>query len=134
MSSEFDIGRGSYVVMVTWSVCHAFEHKSLKSQAVDELMLDKSMEARTAIFFALFGRKFEKREKGGNHLVPGLDYIVNALKLTNQAPRVSGDSLQKCVEWHCPFGTQHLFCWLNLANSSQSQASNGPVVDSRDLN
>ncbi|GFX89112.1 hypothetical protein TNCV_2854111 [Trichonephila clavipes] len=45
---------------------------------------------------------FAIREKGGNRLVPGLDYLVNALKLHNQVPRGS--------------------------------ASNGPVVDSRDLN
>ncbi|GFW52329.1 hypothetical protein TNCV_3079011 [Trichonephila clavipes] len=37
-----------------------------------------------------------------NRLVPGPDYMVDALKLPNQAPRIS--------------------------------ASNGPVVDSRDLN
>ncbi|GFX59144.1 hypothetical protein TNCV_936591 [Trichonephila clavipes] len=30
------------------------------------------------------------REKGGNRLVPGPDYRVDALKLSNQAPRVSG--------------------------------------------
>ncbi|GFX87890.1 hypothetical protein TNCV_4373551 [Trichonephila clavipes] len=37
------------------------------------------------------------REKGGNHLVPGLDYMVDALKLPNHAPRVSGELLQTCV-------------------------------------
>ncbi|GFX74443.1 uncharacterized protein TNCV_3213301 [Trichonephila clavipes] len=37
------------------------------------------------------------REKGVNHVVPGPDYMVDALKLLNQAPRVSGDSLQKKV-------------------------------------
>ncbi|GFX06922.1 hypothetical protein TNCV_1202371 [Trichonephila clavipes] len=47
-------------------------------------------------------RSFAKQEKGGNRLVPGSDYIVDALKFLNQAPRVS--------------------------------ASNGSVVDSRDLN
>ncbi|GFW40485.1 hypothetical protein TNCV_1020421 [Trichonephila clavipes] len=40
---------------------------------------------------------FAMREKGGNCLVPGPDYVVDALKLPNQAPRVSGESLQKCV-------------------------------------
>ncbi|GFV68463.1 hypothetical protein TNCV_3129191 [Trichonephila clavipes] len=40
-----------------------------------------------------------------------------------------------CVAWRCcPDGTQHLFCWLILANSYQSLALNGPVIDSRDLN
>ncbi|GFW66666.1 hypothetical protein TNCV_1370991 [Trichonephila clavipes] len=29
------------------------------------------------------------REKGGNRLVSGPDYMVDALKLPNQAPRVS---------------------------------------------
>ncbi|GFX90964.1 hypothetical protein TNCV_3167951 [Trichonephila clavipes] len=73
------------------------------------------------------------REKGGNRLVTVPDYMVDALKLLNQAPTVSGESLQTCVIWRCPDGTQY-FCWSNLAVSGQSQASNGPVVDSRDLN
>ncbi|GFV76980.1 hypothetical protein TNCV_690501 [Trichonephila clavipes] len=73
------------------------------------------------------------REIGGNRLVPGPDYMVHALKLSNQAPRVSGESLQTCVAWRCPDGTQHFFCWSILAISGQSLASNGPVVDSRDL-
>ncbi|GFT33117.1 hypothetical protein TNCV_1264781 [Trichonephila clavipes] len=72
--------------------------------------------------------------KGGIRLVPGPDYMVDALKLANQAPRGSGESLQKCVVWRCSDGTQHLFCWPILAIFSQSLASNGPVVDSRDLN
>ncbi|GFV59874.1 hypothetical protein TNCV_4740021 [Trichonephila clavipes] len=74
------------------------------------------------------------REKGGNRLLPGLDYTVDALKLPNQAPRISGESLQTCVAWHCPDGTQHFFCWPILAVSSQFLASNDPVVDRRDLN
>ncbi|GFW51835.1 hypothetical protein TNCV_1187671 [Trichonephila clavipes] len=74
------------------------------------------------------------REKGGNHLVPGPDYMVDALKLPNQAPRVSGESLQTCVAWRCSDGTQHLFCWPILAVSSQSLASRVPIVDSRYLN
>ncbi|GFS58347.1 putative kinetochore protein NDC80 [Trichonephila clavipes] len=45
---------------------------------------------------------FAMREKGGNRLVPGPDYMVDSLKLLNQAPTGSD--------------------------------SNGPVVDSRDLN
>ncbi|GFX09995.1 hypothetical protein TNCV_4101341 [Trichonephila clavipes] len=74
------------------------------------------------------------REKGGNRLGQGSKYMVDALKLPNQAPRVSRESLQKYVAWCCPDGTQHLFCWPILAVSGQSLASNGPVVDSRDLN
>ncbi|GFX26190.1 hypothetical protein TNCV_3707291 [Trichonephila clavipes] len=74
------------------------------------------------------------QEKGGNHLVLGPDYMVDALKLPNQAPRGYGELLQKYVFWHCPDGTQHLFCCPILAISAQSQASNGPVVDSRNLN
>ncbi|GFW69458.1 uncharacterized protein LOC103524116 [Trichonephila clavipes] len=77
--------------------------------------------------------RFSIREKGGNRLVPGTDYMVDALKLSNQAPKVSGESLQTCVAWRCPDGTQHLFCWPILAVSSQSLASNCPVIDSRDL-
>ncbi|GFX50094.1 alpha-(1,3)-fucosyltransferase C [Trichonephila clavipes] len=38
------------------------------------------------------------------------------------------------VAWRCPDGTQHAFCWPILAISGQSLASNGPVIDSRDLN
>ncbi|GFW85781.1 hypothetical protein TNCV_854301 [Trichonephila clavipes] len=78
-------------------------------------------------------RSFAMREKGDNRLVPGPDYMVDALKLPNQALRVSGESLQKCVAWRCPDGTQHLFCRLILAISGQPLASNGPV-DNRDLN
>ncbi|GFW60248.1 hypothetical protein TNCV_1843291 [Trichonephila clavipes] len=74
------------------------------------------------------------REKGGNRLVPCTDYMVDALKLLNQAPRVSSELLQKCVAWCCPDGTQQLFCWPILAISGQLLASNDPVVDSRDLN
>ncbi|GFW98803.1 hypothetical protein TNCV_2837641 [Trichonephila clavipes] len=71
------------------------------------------------------------REKGGNRLVPGLDYMVDALKLPKQ---VSGESLQTCVAWRCYGRTQHFFWWPILAVSGQFLASNGPVVDSRDLN
>ncbi|GFY01687.1 hypothetical protein TNCV_2608701 [Trichonephila clavipes] len=31
--------------------------------------------------------------KGGNRLVPGPDYMVDALKLPNQAPRVSASNV-----------------------------------------
>ncbi|GFV52337.1 hypothetical protein TNCV_2664911 [Trichonephila clavipes] len=74
------------------------------------------------------------REKGGNCLVPGSDYMVDALKLPNQAPTGCGESLQKCMAWICPDGTQHHICLPILAVSGQSIASNGPVVDSRNLN
>ncbi|GFX79027.1 hypothetical protein TNCV_3913141 [Trichonephila clavipes] len=77
---------------------------------------------------------FAIREKGDNHLVPSPDYMVVALEFSNQAPRVSDESLQTCVAWRCPDGTQHLFCWPILAVSGQSLVSNRPVVDSRDLN
>ncbi|GFV49264.1 hypothetical protein TNCV_237981 [Trichonephila clavipes] len=71
------------------------------------------------------------REKGGNRLMPGTDCMVDALKLSNQALRVSGESLQTCVAWRCPGGTQYLFCWPILTVSCQSLAPNGPVIDSR---
>ncbi|GFT55291.1 hypothetical protein TNCV_4611591 [Trichonephila clavipes] len=77
---------------------------------------------------------FVMREKGGNCLVPSPNYMVDALKLPNQAPRVSGESLQICMAGHCPDGTQHLFCWLILAIFGQSLALNGPIVDRRYLN
>ncbi|GFU52884.1 hypothetical protein TNCV_1142031 [Trichonephila clavipes] len=74
------------------------------------------------------------REKGSNRLVPGSDYMVDALKLPNQDHRGSGESLQKCVAWRCPDGAQYIFCWPILTASGQSLASKGPVVDSRYLN
>ncbi|GFW24619.1 hypothetical protein TNCV_2404831 [Trichonephila clavipes] len=79
---------------------------------------------------------FAVRGKDGNRLVQSPDYMVDVLKLPNQAPRVSGESLQKCVTCRCvcPDRTQHLFCGPILAVSGQSLASNGPVVDSRNLN
>ncbi|GFW95410.1 hypothetical protein TNCV_2500901 [Trichonephila clavipes] len=45
------------------------------------------------------------RGKDGNRLVPCLDYTVHVIKLSNEAPRVSGASLQTCVAWRCPDGT-----------------------------
>ncbi|GFX50531.1 hypothetical protein TNCV_614601 [Trichonephila clavipes] len=62
-------------------------------------------------------RSFAMRETGGNRLVPGSYYMVDALKLPNHAFRGSDESLQKCVAWCCPNGTQHLFCWPILAIS-----------------
>ncbi|GFU43773.1 hypothetical protein TNCV_651811 [Trichonephila clavipes] len=73
-------------------------------------------------------------ENGRNHLVPGPDYMVYALKLPNQAPRVSGESLQTCVAWRSPDGKQSLFYWPIMAVSGQSLASKGPVVQSKDMN
>ncbi|GFV73140.1 transposable element Tcb2 transposase [Trichonephila clavipes] len=78
--------------------------------------------------------KFCNAKKGGNRLVPGSEYMVDASKLPNQDSRVSGESLLSCVAWCCPDGTQHLFCLPILAMSGQSLASNGPVVYSRHLN
>ncbi|GFU92625.1 hypothetical protein TNCV_4795531 [Trichonephila clavipes] len=74
------------------------------------------------------------RRKGGKRLVPGPGCMVDALKLPNEASRVSGESLQTCMAWRCPDRTQHLFCWPILSVSGQSLASNGSVVDSRDMN
>ncbi|GFT03619.1 hypothetical protein TNCV_3135851 [Trichonephila clavipes] len=73
-------------------------------------------------------------KKGDIHLVPDMDYMVDVLKLSNQAPRFSGESLETCVTWLCPDGTQHLFRWPILTVSGQSLSSNGSVVDSRELN
>ncbi|GFV33909.1 hypothetical protein TNCV_1082051 [Trichonephila clavipes] len=66
------------------------------------------------VAFSLSLRSFEMREKGGNILVPGPDYMVNAIKLPNKAPRGSGESLQKYVTRRCTDGTQLLFCWSFL--------------------
>ncbi|GFU54136.1 hypothetical protein TNCV_3617981 [Trichonephila clavipes] len=76
---------------------------------------------------------FCNARKGGNRLVRGTDYMLDALKPSNKAPRFSGESLQTYMAWCCPDGT-HLFCWPFLAVSSQSQVSNGPVIDSNYLN
>ncbi|GFX62626.1 hypothetical protein TNCV_4867861 [Trichonephila clavipes] len=59
---------------------------------------------------------FAMREKGGDRLVPGSVYMLDVLKLPNQAPRGSGESLQKCMAWCCRDGTQHLICWPILIN------------------
>ncbi|GFX83673.1 hypothetical protein TNCV_349371 [Trichonephila clavipes] len=56
------------------------------------------------------------------------------IKTSQPSSESQGESLQKCVVWHCPDGTQLLFCWPILVVSGQSLASNGPVVDSRYLN
>ncbi|GFV84851.1 hypothetical protein TNCV_4298331 [Trichonephila clavipes] len=74
------------------------------------------------------------REKVGNRLVSGSDYMVDALKLLNQTSRASGKSIQTCVAWSCPDGTQFLFFGPIQAVSGQSLCPNDPVVDSRDLN
>lgn len=50
------------------------------------------------------------QEKGGNHLVPCLDSMVDTLKVPNQAPRVFCESLQTCVALYRPNETQHLLC------------------------
>ncbi|GFX03728.1 transposable element Tcb2 transposase [Trichonephila clavipes] len=55
------------------------------------------------------------QSKSGNRLMSGPDCMVDALKLPNQAPRVSGESLQMSVAWRFPVGTQHLFCWPVLS-------------------
>ncbi|GFU68541.1 hypothetical protein TNCV_3630531 [Trichonephila clavipes] len=92
------------------------------------------LQCRLPIDLVLLQGSFAMREKGGNCLVAGLDYMVDALKLPNQAHRGSGESLQKFVAWSCSDGTQQIFCLPILAISAKSLASNGPVVDSRDLN
>ncbi|GFW42547.1 structural maintenance of chromosomes protein 2-2 [Trichonephila clavipes] len=79
-------------------------------------------------------RKYCNDRKGSNRLASGPDYRVDALKLINQAPRVSVESLQTCRAWRYPEETQHLFCWPIQAVSGQSLASNCPVAYSRDLN
>ncbi|GFT92209.1 uncharacterized protein TNCV_1679031 [Trichonephila clavipes] len=73
------------------------------------------------------------REKSGNRLVPGPDYVVDAFKLSNQAPRVSSESLQTCVAWRCPDGTQHLFCWPILAVSERTKPLDVPTVSEQKL-
>ncbi|GFY02829.1 hypothetical protein TNCV_3507091 [Trichonephila clavipes] len=71
------------------------------------------------------------REKGNNRLVPSPDYLMDALKLSKQAARVSGESLQTCMAWSCPDRAQLLFCWPILTVYGQSLASNVPVLENR---
>ncbi|GFU65962.1 transposable element Tcb1 transposase [Trichonephila clavipes] len=52
-----------------------------------------------------------------NRLAPGLDCMMDTLKLPNEASRVSGESLQKCVVWRCSDETQRLFFWPILGVS-----------------
>ncbi|GFS74052.1 transposable element Tcb1 transposase [Trichonephila clavipes] len=67
-------------------------------------------------------RSFAMREKDGNRLAPDQNYMVDALKLPNQAPRGSSESLQKCVAGSCPDRTQLLFCWPIVTVSGESLA------------
>ena len=77
---------------------------------------------------------FAVQEKCSNSLMPGLGYMMDALKLPNQVPKVSGKSVQMCIAWCCPYGTLHVWCWPNLGVFGQLQALNILVVDSRDPN
>ncbi|GFW19539.1 hypothetical protein TNCV_1604311 [Trichonephila clavipes] len=74
------------------------------------------------------------REKGGNRLVTGSDYMLGALKLPNQANRVFDESPETRVVWRYPDETQLLFLRPISTISGQSLAVNGPAVDSRYLN
>ncbi|GFW53728.1 hypothetical protein TNCV_3938221 [Trichonephila clavipes] len=68
------------------------------------------------------------REKFGD-----LDYMMDALKLTNKYLRVSVSHYRRV--WHGVVLIKYFFCWPILAVSGrQSLASNGPVVDNRYLN
>ncbi|GFV64215.1 hypothetical protein TNCV_4338891 [Trichonephila clavipes] len=89
---------------------------------------------RTQAYIALRDGNFAMREKDQNRLVPGPDYVVDALKFPNQAPRGYGKLQHKSMTWCCPDGKHLYLCWLILAVFGQSLALNGPVVDSRDLN
>ncbi|GFU69328.1 transposable element Tcb2 transposase [Trichonephila clavipes] len=84
-----------------------------------------------SFFYPFLRRKFCNcnARKGGIHLVPGPFYMVDALKFLNQALSVSGESLQTCVAWHCPDGTQHLICWPIMAAPCRSQASKGQFLN-----
>ncbi|GFT58630.1 hypothetical protein TNCV_1250801 [Trichonephila clavipes] len=67
------------------------------------------------------------REKDGNCLVASPDYMVDALKLPSQAPRVSGETIQT-------WGPGVVLMEHITSSVGQLLASNSPVVDSRDLN
>ncbi|GFV34049.1 hypothetical protein TNCV_309551 [Trichonephila clavipes] len=76
------------------------------NRIVEEYLEDHGLErmewpARSPDIFDYQG-SFPVQEKGGNHLLPGPGCMVDALKLPNQAPRVSGESLQTCVAWRWP--------------------------------
>ncbi|GFY12523.1 hypothetical protein TNCV_2447141 [Trichonephila clavipes] len=74
-------------------------------------------------------------ENGGNCFVPDPDYMEDALKFPNRAPRVSGESLHT-REWLGVVLMEHNTSSVGpiLAVSGQSLASNGPAIDIRYMN
>ncbi|GFU30134.1 hypothetical protein TNCV_1925441 [Trichonephila clavipes] len=96
---------------------HCLSHRSLVPYRRKTLIIDSP---NLLLIPISYHSSFSMREKGRNHLVAGQDIMMDALKLTNQVPRVSGESLQTCVAWRCLDGAQHLFCLPILAVSGQS--------------
>ncbi|GFY01572.1 hypothetical protein TNCV_2607561 [Trichonephila clavipes] len=103
----------SVATILGYNRCHIPRHRIKENQESPywrkRLVIDFPNLLLIPIYY--HSESFAMREKGRNRLVPGPDYIVDALKLPNQAPRGYGESLQTCVAWRCPGGTQHLFCW-----------------------
>ncbi|GFV66950.1 hypothetical protein TNCV_1264361 [Trichonephila clavipes] len=127
-------GNGNFISGTV--VTHVGEHVASGPRIIDTadtVVATPLLNKENLLVPCTFKRSFAKREKGVNRLISGPDYMVDALKLSKQAPRISDKSLQTCVAWRCPDGID-LFCWPILAISGQSLASNGPVVNSRDLN
>nr|GFX89595.1 hypothetical protein TNCV_72881 [Trichonephila clavipes] len=111
--------------MDSYLACHEFEPRTaeeppcrwgqtklfmlrLKSISVDVKVRREGASSGTVLVTLQWfnHRSLAMREKCGNRFAPGPNYMVDAIKLLNQAPRVPDQSL----------------------------ASNGPDVDSRDLN
>lgn len=58
----------------------------------------------------------------------GLDYEINGLGPTKQAPAAFGASLPMCVALRCSDGTQLLSNCSKLSTSGQLLPSNSPIV------
>ncbi|GFT67124.1 uncharacterized protein TNCV_782831 [Trichonephila clavipes] len=84
------------------------------------------------LYEAALKGSFAMREKEGNRLVPGPAYMVDALNFPNKLPGFLTSQYRHV--WPGVVLMEYNTCWQLLDVSSQSLASNGPVVDNRDLN
>ncbi|GFT75905.1 hypothetical protein TNCV_2098431 [Trichonephila clavipes] len=86
-------------------------HKSLSSYWQKTIVID--MHNLLLVSISYQSGSFERRDKDGKSLVLCPGYMLDALKLPNQDPRVSGESLHTCMAMHCPDGTQKPFLLTN---------------------
>ncbi|GFU42627.1 hypothetical protein TNCV_4884741 [Trichonephila clavipes] len=83
--------------------------------------------------YFIFG-SFVMQEKSNNPLVTGLDYMVDALKLPNEALRSFMGFTTCVISWRCPYGAQNLILLANSGRLWSIAIFKRSVVDSRDLN